>query len=65
MHLSAEDDTLFRWRVELDCTVPNTLSVHYTNDRGDTIESDGITNVAEVRLECSHDANQVVHDRRI
>ena len=65
MHLSAEDDTLLRWPVELDCTVPNTLTVRYTNDRGDTIESDGITYVFEVRLECSHDANQVVHDRRI
>ena len=59
IYLSAEDDTLLDWRVELDCTVSNTLTVRYTDIRGDTIESDGVTNVAEVRLECSHDANQV------
>lgn len=60
MYLSAEDDTLLEWRVEFDCTVPNTLTVRYTDGHGDTIESYGFINAREVRLECSHDANQVV-----
>ena len=58
--LSAEGDPLFEWRVELDCTVPNTLTVSYTNGDGESIANDYITSVEEVRLECYHNANQVV-----
>ena len=55
-------DEIHNWRVELSCSVPNTVTVYYTDYRGlgTTIVPTNNLTPQEVRLECNNQVGKHV-----